>query len=101
MLLPYQFKIFAGDEAAPAGLSDDKAIALQLFVGPLCRDDADAQLLRQEADGRKGVPLRQFAGDDLALDLRDYLLVDGRPAALLMIISMPITLYSVYIHYTQ
>ena len=56
VLLPYQFKIFAGDEAAPAGLSDDKALALQLFVGPLCRDDAYAQLLRQEADGRKGVP---------------------------------------------
>ena len=65
-----------GNKAAPARLGQDKAVALQILIRALCRDDADAQLLRQQADTGQRVPGVQHTGQDLLLDLPRDLRVD-------------------------
>ena len=65
-----------GDKAAPALLGQDKAIPLQILIRALGRDDADAQLLRQQADAGQRVPGMQRTGQDLLLDLPRDLRVD-------------------------
>ena len=49
----------------------------QLIVGPLCGDDADAQIPRQPPDGRHSFLRLQFPAQNLVLDLGVELLVDG------------------------
>ena len=52
-LLAQQRPALAGHEAAHARDGVDQALALELLVGALGRDDADAQVARERADGRQ------------------------------------------------
>ena len=76
MFFTQQSGILLCDKAAPALLGQDKAVALQILIRTLCRDDADAQLLRQQADAGQCVPGVQRTGQDLLLDLPRDLRVD-------------------------
>ena len=80
-LFAQKLQVSSGDEGTLAVHGVDKAGLLQLRVGPFGGDDADAQIVRQGADGGKGVALGQLSGHDGRLDLTHDLLVDGLAAS--------------------
>ena len=80
-LLAQKLQVASGDEGTLALHGVDEAGFFQFRVGPLGGDDADAQIVRQGADGRKGIALGQLSGHDGRLDLTRDLLVDGLAAS--------------------
>lgn len=69
LLLPDKFHIPARYKAAFAGKRFNKAVALQFFIRALCRNNADAKLLRQQPHGGEAVPLRELAADNQIFNL--------------------------------
>ena len=71
---------FPATKAALAGDRGNKPLPLQLLIGPLGGDHADAQLLGQQPHGGQGVALLQLPADDQGLHLFGDLLVNGLSA---------------------
>ena len=69
MFFPQQGGVLVGNKAAPALLGQDKAVALQILIGALGGDDADAQFFGQKPDAGQCVPRAQCTGQNLLLDL--------------------------------
>ena len=69
VFLPDELAVLPLDEAAFAGLGDDKSVAFELFVGAFCSNDADSQRLSKCAHRREGVPFRELTAHYLSLDL--------------------------------
>ena len=75
VFLPQQLRVFRRDKAALAGKRIYEALGLQLVIGALCRDDADAQILGETAYRGQRLILPQRVADYLRLYLRIYLVV--------------------------
>src|SRR5699024_8773060 len=101
-LLPQQLHILGGHKTALGGERVNEPLPLQLLIGPLGGDDADAQVLGQVSDGGEGLVRLQFPADDLIFDLGVNLIVDGGPTAVVNVEIQTITSFAfcVYTVYT-
>src|SRR5690606_3783308 len=77
--LPYRLLIAPGDEGAFARYRYDQPFLLQFVIGPLGRDHADLQRLRQAADRRQQLSCVERPGHDLLFHLFLDLPVDRLP----------------------
>ena len=102
---PQTFAADRCNKAAASGLAGDKALALKLLIRTLGRDNADAQLLRQQAHRRQRLPGLQLSAEDFRLDLTCDLLVDRRAVHIgyydVHAIPPSFIVYTHYIQYEQ
>ena len=81
-VLPHQLRVLGRHKAPLARHSGEKALPLQLLIGPLGGDDGNAQLLGQQPHGGQGLALLQLSPENEALHLPGDLVIDGYAAGI-------------------
>ena len=77
LFLPEQLGVLLRHKGAFSGDGIEESLLLQLVIGPLGSDNADAEILCQPTDGGQRLILGECAGNDLLLELGIDLFIDG------------------------